>query len=293
MEMNFQLLPLMLVLLCLTGLGVFCIDWWLMRKPRAEALLSLKAQCPNYNVRGSGDYTAYREGIKAWHAGRPWWIRETRSLLPVLWVVLLLRSFVAEPFQIPSASMEPTLKTGDFILVNKFTYGLRLPVLRNKILSIGSPERSDVVVFFPPNEQRYFIKRVIGTPGDVVAYRNKRLTVNGNVYKQALLSEQMSQGFRYQHREERLGNGVTYNVGVMPDVYVRKNTFGYTNSNDRFIVTVPPGHYFVMGDNRDRSSDSRMFGMVAEERLVGKAFFIWMHWPSWGQLPRFDRVGSF
>lgn len=202
-----------------------------------------------------------------------------RSFFPVLLVVLVLRSFVVEPFQIPSASMVPSLEIGDYILVNKYDYGLRLPVVGTKILEVGEPQRGDVMVFFPPNDNRYFIKRVIGLPGDTVRYVNKQLYVNGEEVPQQLLAEVPPLQPITQVLSENL-SGVEHQVHHDKRIY-----------RGDFEVRVKPGHYFMMGDNRDNSSDSRVWGQVPEQNIVGKAFAIWMHWQSMNALPRFDRVG--
>jgi signal peptidase I len=176
--------------------------------------------------------------------------------------------------------MEPTLDIGDFILVNKFAYGLRLPVLGTKVMENDLPRRGDVMVFIPPNDKRYFIKRVIGTPGDVIEYRNKVLTINGK--EQTMLAVQDAP-MDFQQRDlfiEEL-NGVKHKTFNMPARFAMD-----------FKVEVKPGHYFMVGDNRDNSSDSRHWGQVPEDHIVGKAFAIWMHWKDWGSIPSFDRVGK-
>ena len=203
-----------------------------------------------------------------------------KSFFPVLGLVLVLRSFIVEPFQIPSASMVPSLLIGDYILVNKYTYGLRLPVLGTKIVEIGEPERGDVMVFFPPHKDIYFIKRVIGVPGDQVVYKNKELFINGKKVPQTLLAELPPLNPKVELVSEELGAAD----------HLAHKTKG-VNRMDDFSVTVKPGHYWMMGDNRDNSSDSRAWGQVPEERIVGKAFAIWMHWPSFTQLPSFSRGG--
>lgn len=203
-----------------------------------------------------------------------------KSFFPVLLVVLVLRSFVAEPFQIPSASMVPSLEVGDYILVNKFSYGVRLPVVGTKIVEVGEPERGDVMVFFPPHDSRYFIKRVVGLPGDELVYRDKVLYVNGKEMTQQLLAEVPPLNPSEHILRESLGE--------------REHLIRTELRQDRgdFRVVVKPGHYFMMGDNRDNSSDSRVWGAVPEENIVGKAFAIWMHWRSISELPSFDRVGT-
>ena len=206
-------------------------------------------------------------------------VENAKALTPVLAVVFVIRSFLYEPFQIPSASMEQTLLTGDFILVNKYTYGIRLPVWRTKVLDNNEPERGDVMVFFPPHEDRYFIKRVIGVPGDLVEYRDKVLYINGEEQPQQLIPGPRRALF--QQYQETL-DGHTHLIQRLVSAPA-----------DNFKQQVPPGYYFMMGDNRDRSMDSRRWGMVPEERIVGKAVAIWMHKePGWN-LPSFDRAGGF
>ncbi len=203
-----------------------------------------------------------------------------KSFFPVLALVLVLRSFIIEPFQIPSASMVPTLLVGDYILVNKYTYGLRLPVLGTKIVEMNEPERGDVMVFFPPHKDIYFIKRVIGLPGDQITYKNKQLFINGEKVDQTLLAELPPLNPQVELISEKMGAA---------DHLINKTK--RINRMDDFSITVRPGHYWMMGDNRDNSSDSRAWGQVPEDRIVGKAFAIWMHWPSFTQLPSFSRDG--
>jgi signal peptidase I len=203
------------------------------------------------------------------------------SLAPVLGVVLVLRSFVIEPFQIPSQSMVPTLKVGDFILVNKWTYGVRLPVLRTKVIDVSAPERGDVMVFFPPHEDRYFIKRVVGLPGDKIHVLNGVLYVNGEKMIQTLLPEPAN-----APRSVVMTENLT---GVEHQMQKRTSP---TRLSQNYSAVVPQGHYFMMGDNRDNSSDSRVWGPVPEERIVGKAFARWMFWNEFFSIPSFDRAGE-
>jgi len=198
-------------------------------------------------------------------------VEYARSFFPIILIVLIIRSFIAEPFRIPSGSMLPTLHIGDFILVNKFSYGVRLPVLNNKILSTGEPERGDVVVFrYPKNPQVDYIKRVIGLPGDKVGYFNKTIYINGNAIAQDVKEKNINLlslvPARNELRFEQLGE-VGHDILVDPD---RRLIEGE--------AVVPEGEYFVMGDNRDNSNDSRFWGTVPEGNLVGQAFFIWMSW---------------
>jgi signal peptidase I len=203
------------------------------------------------------------------------------SLAPVLGFVLILRSFIIEPFQIPSSSMVPTLKVGDFILVSKWTYGLRLPVLRSKIVEVDSPKRGDVMVFFPPHVDRYFIKRVVGLPGDEIHVLNGVLYINGEKMTQTASLEEAVDDRSVAMTENLMGVEHAIQKRVLP-----------TRLSQNFTAVVPEGHYFMMGDNRDNSSDSRVWGPVPEERIVGKAFARWMFWDSFASLPSFDRAGS-
>ncbi|GGC80996.1 signal peptidase I [Marinobacter halophilus] len=212
-------------------------------------------------------------------SNEPWLVDLSRSFFPVLAIVLVLRSFLIEPFQIPSGSMLPTLEVGDFILVNKYAYGLRLPVAGTKILSVGDPERGDVMVFrYPEDGKTNYIKRVIGLPGDRVRYRNKQLFIND----QPVAREFVARLPPMERWREDVG-------GVEHDVYL---TMGRVGGSGEGEWVVPDGHYFTMGDNRDNSNDSRFWGTVPDDLVVGKAFAIWMHWQSLTSLPSFDRVGS-
>ena len=212
----------------------------------------------------------------------PWLIDAAAPFFPVLFVVLVLRSFVVEPFQIPSGSMIPTLEVGDFILVNKFAYGLRLPVVGTKVAAVGEPRRGDVMVFFPPDDKRYFIKRVIGLPGDRIRVVNNVLYVNEQMMPQeqtALDYLELEPGFQV----------VWEQLGDARHLVRKRGRAGEYGKN--FATVVPPGHYFMMGDNRDNSFDSRAWGPVPERNIVGKAFLVWMHWDDFFSLPGFDRVG--
>lgn len=202
-----------------------------------------------------------------------------RSLFPVLFVVLILRSFVVEPFQIPSGSMKPTLKVGDFILVNKWHYGFRLPVVGTKVIPMNTPLRGDVAVFKYPKDPRInYIKRVVGLPGDRIRYENKTIYINGQPQPQQLLEQLPPQSPRLLLIDETLGD-VSHQI--YRDVAPPRRPAEWV---------VPEGHYFVMGDNRDNSNDSRFWGVVPDELLVGKAFAVWMHWPDFFTLPNFSDV---
>ncbi|MGD9888827.1 MAG: signal peptidase I [Halothiobacillaceae bacterium] len=209
-----------------------------------------------------------------------------RSFFPVLLVVVLLRSFVAEPFRIPSGSMMPTLEVGDFILVNKFAYGLRLPVLRTKIIPIGEPKRGDVAVFkYPKQPEIDYIKRVIGLPGDRIRYENKQLTINGQVMPLTKLGIYAGDG-----ANGRMVGASEYEedlAGVVHDILQRPGAVG---PEGEFIV--PEGQYFMMGDNRDNSNDSRYWGFVPEDNLVGRAMLVWMHFDTEGSHFKPERIGT-
>lgn len=226
----------------------------------------------------------------------PWWVEYGASFFPVILAVFVLRSFIVEPFKIPSGSMIPTLQVGDFILVNKFTYGIRLPILNKKILDMKQPQRGDVMVFrYPEDPSLDYIKRVIGVPGDKVAYQNKRLTINGEPVETQRTDDYLHPERLYYSQQfaEKLG-GHDYHVlndGDVPafisDVSQFPDRDNCLYNNSGVVCTVPPGHYFMMGDNRDNSRDSRYWGFVPDENIVGKAFFIWLN------LGDLKRIGSF
>jgi len=201
------------------------------------------------------------------------------SFFPVLLIVLVLRSFIVEPYQIPTGSMIPTLLVGDFILVNKYSYGVRLPILGTRILEVDDPRNGEIMVFIPPHEDRYFIKRVIGIPGDTIRYEDKVLYVNGERQDQTLVARLPASNPRYMVLEENL-------MGAEHRIHRDLMRGGSARE-----WVVPEGYYFMMGDNRDRSSDSRMWGLVPEENIRGKAFAIWMHKPPGWRLPEFGRDG--
>ncbi|MDP3010843.1 MAG: signal peptidase I [Methylococcales bacterium] len=219
-------------------------------------------------------------------ANEPLAVEYARSFFPVVLIVLLLRSFLAEPFRIPSASMMPTLLIGDFILVNKFTYGIRLPVINTKIVEMNEPARGDIVVFrYPKDPTVDYIKRVIGLPGDKITYDDKKLTVNGQAvsYKSFGFYQGIGQGVDMTGAEQLLENL----TGVEHNILIRH---GVSSAEGSYVV--PEGQYFVMGDNRDNSNDGRYWGFVPEENLVGKAFFIWMSWDWQDKGVGLSRIGT-
>ena len=227
---------------------------------------------------------------------QPWWLDWTAGLFPVIVVVFLLRSFLFEPFKIPSGSMIPTLLINDLILVNKFHYGVRLPVINTKLFDNHSPERGDVMVFrYPPKPSLDYIKRVVGVPGDEVAYLNKKLTINGKPLPKKSLPDFFDEdALRYAKQFEEANGSKKYRLlndedrpAFIPgaDDFPFKQNCRY--SSEGVVCKVPEGHYFMMGDNRDNSLDSRYWGFVPEKNIVGKAFFVWMNF---GNL---KRIGSF
>lgn len=226
------------------------------------------------------------KGVRYEADKEPLLVEYAHSFFPIVFLVFLLRSFIAEPFRIPSASMMPTLLIGDFILVNKYTYGIRLPVINKKILDLNEPKRGDVVVFrFPKDPKVDYIKRVIGLPGDKVAYYDKKIYVNGAPVSQVSLGSYFGRGqgedmTGSEHLEEDL-------AGVEHSILVRNGAPSVEGS-----YVIPEGSYFVMGDNRDNSNDSRYWGTVPEENLVGRAFFIWMSWDWQYNGIGFDRIGT-
>jgi signal peptidase I len=229
-------------------------------------------------------------------AKQPWWVEYSVSFFPVILIVFMLRSFLVEPFKIPSSSMVPTLLVGDFILVNKFTYGIRLPVVNKKIVQLRNPERGDVMVFrYPEDPSLDYIKRVVGLPGDRIEYRNKRLIINGNPVPVRQVDDYLSkERMQFSRRFVETLNGTEHQILLEDDApaFVAPSRAFPQAANCNYNInglacTVPPGHYFMMGDNRDNSSDSRVWGFVPDENIVGKAFFIWLN------LNELGRFGSF
>ena len=228
----------------------------------------------------------------------PWYLDYARSFFPVLLLVFLLRGFVAEPFRIPSGSMYPTLEIGDFILVNKFAYGLRLPIINTKVMDIGAPKRGDIVVFkYPVDPSQNYIKRLIGLPGDVIEHRRNELFVNGQKIDASSIGvyqyrDRYNQKVSMYQFEEVVQTGGEESGSVKYST-LTKRSMGLV---ENWQYTVPEGHYFMMGDNRDNSADSRRWKFLPEKNIVGKAFFVWM---SWGNEENedgggfdFDRIGA-
>ena len=273
--MNFDFATIMVIAVVITGV-IWALDvklWKPKRKAEADALEASYTGADKAEVIEA----AYKESIIVEYA---------RSFFPVILIVLILRSFLFEPFRIPSGSMIPTLKVGDFILVNKFAYGIRLPVIDTKIIDIGEPERGDVMVFrFPKDPSIDYIKRVVGLPGDKITYTGKYLYVNGERLQQSMV------GPYIETKDGMPIPGATRlleTIGTVQHEILIDSTRRSLNSE----WVVPQGHYFAVGDNRDNSNDSRFWGTVPEENLVGRAFMIWMNWNFDDGGVEWSRIGS-
>jgi signal peptidase I len=296
-EGNFALLLFLATIV--TGLYWFAEQlWFLPRRRRAAEALEENAARRNADLSARGIAADDPRLADARHkvVAQPWWLDWTAGLFPVILAVFVLRSFLFEPFKIPSGSMIPTLLVGDLILVNKFTYGLRLPVLNTRLTEGTPPKRGDVMVFrYPPKPSLDYIKRVIGVPGDEVAYLNKKLTINGKPVPDARQSDYFDRdAMRYfKQFEEQLGEKKhrLLNDDERPAFVPGVEEFPFKQncrySVEGVVCKVPEGHYFMMGDNRDNSLDSRYWGFVPDKNIVGKAFLIWMNFGD------FKRVGSF
>ncbi|MDG9856566.1 signal peptidase I [Pseudomonas nitroreducens] len=281
MTLNFPLLLVIAVAVC----GVLALVDLVLFAPRRRAAISA------YEGSVSEADPAVLEKLNK----EPVLVEYGKSFFPVLFIVLVLRSFLVEPFQIPSGSMKPTLEVGDFILVNKFAYGIRLPVLDTKVIPVGDPQRGDVMVFrYPSDPNINYIKRVIGVPGDTIRYTSdKRLYINDQLVAESLVGEEPG----------TLGSVTLYQekLGAVEHMIRKEMTRFRIEPGKQWKV--PADHYFMMGDNRDNSNDSRywndpkipkdLLGMVPDRNIVGKAFAVWMSWPDpkMRNLPNFSRVG--
>ena len=274
MDIDFSIVLVSLVAFC----GVlWLIDSLLIKKARLTAVENYKRT----QAKGRKEEevaTAVEEILK-----EPLAIEYAKSFFPVLVIVLILRSFLIEPFQIPTGSMIPTLEVGDFILVNKYAYGVRLPIIGTKILGVEDPDRGEVIVFIPPHENKYYIKRVIGLPGDTVRYEDKNLYINGELISKDYVESIMV--------ETSIGDlpGVLYSETINGVEHSTQNIDAVGRQRARTTWVIPNGHYFMMGDNRDNSSDSRVWGTVPNEDVVGKAVAVWMHKEPGLHLPTFSR----
>ena len=275
MDIDFSLVLVCLVAIC--G-GIWLLDTLLVKGGRIRAAEAFAA-------RASKDLRLTEEQVEQELerlSREPIVTEYAKSFFPVLLFVLTLRSFLFEPYQVPTGSMIPTIKIGDFILVNKFAYGLRLPVLGTKIFDVGEPQRGEIMVFIPPHVNQYFIKRVIGLPGDTIRYENQRLSVNGELVAEEFVSSvsvDTGIGPLDGVLNSATYNGVTHAIQHIP---------GVNSSRGRSSWIVPAGHYFMIGDNRENSADSRVWGAVPEENIVGKAIAIWLHKDPGLNLPSFE-----
>lgn len=279
---------------------VWCFDVFylapLRRQRAAVALTEFDARTIRLQHDGIKVEDRSRTALESSLLRQPTWIEYSGSFFPVLALVFFLRSFLYEPFKIPSSSMVPTLIVGDLILVNKFTYGIRLPIINKKIIDINNPKRGDVMVFkYPKDMSLDYIKRVVGVPGDKIVYKNKRLSVNGHPLSYAQGPDYLDEErLTYSKQYKENLTGVEHNIlndeaapayVQNPDAFPQHELCTY--NTEGFACTVPPGQYFMMGDNRDNSLDSRYWGFVPDKNIVGKAFFVWMN------LGNIKRIGSF
>ena len=285
-----------LFLLTLFTMCVWLLDIFILAPARRRSAAARIASWErDQAARGAEPSPAARQKMQEAAARRPAWLEYTAGLFPVFIVVFLLRSFLFEPFKIPSGSMIPTLLVGDLILVNKYSYGVRLPVIHTKVLDVGLPERGDTMVFrYPLDTSIDYVKRVVGLPGDKVTIRNNRLSINDQEVPLEPAGEfyDAEQGRYVPQYSETLGEVSHKLLTELKNPSLIRPIQGVPHSDKcsyfptGLTCTVPPGNYFVMGDNRENSLDSRYWGFVPEENLVGRAFFIWMNF---GDL---KRIGS-
>jgi len=283
-------LPLILTLAVLITGVIWLLDLVLWANPRKAKLAAVDQQFQPIDTADEHKKATYEIAKEA--AGKePLAVEYAKSFFPVLFIVFFLRSFLVEPFQIPSGSMIPTLQVGDFILVNKFAYGLRVPVLNKTFIPVGKPQRGDVMVFFPPHQPKtYFIKRVIGIPGDKVRYANNVLYLNGVEVKQEFVKKAFPEWGSFCMNYRLQLTVVNEIIDGIPHKMQKCDQPSQLSAVDKTWI-VEEGHYFMMGDNRDNSGDSRVWGTVSDDAIVGKAFAVWMHWEELMSIPSFDNVG--
>jgi len=298
--MNFALILFLLLLVTFVAWLADRLHFRRQRERAAEAALATfdREAAPSLRAsRGEQAVAAERAALRDRIERQPLWLEYTAGLFPVILLVFGLRSFVAEPFKIPSESMLPTLVVGDLILVNKFSFGVRLPVIHTKILDTGSPGRGDVMVFrYPSDPSVDYIKRVIGLPGDVVAYQDKRLSINGSQVALERIGDfedrrRLTVTPQYSERVGEITHKILTELEKPPFIQPMERfpDFDKCRYDNRGVAcTVPEGHYFVMGDNRENSLDSRFWGFVPEGNIVGRAFFIWMNFSDLSRIGKFQ-----
>ncbi len=282
-----------------TGI-IWCLDTFYLapgRRTKADmALAEFDSRAGRLRSEGIKNDIQDRQALEAGILRQPTWIEYSGSFFPVLALVFVLRSFLYEPFKIPSSSMVPTLVVGDLILVNKFTYGIRLPIINKKIIELGTPQPGDVMVFkYPKDLSLDYIKRVVGVPGDRILYQNKRLTINGRALHYEPLpdyldEERLTYSKHFVEKLTERGHHILNDESAPgyvqnPEAFPQNELCSY--NAEGFACTVPAGQYFMMGDNRDNSLDSRYWGFVPDRNIVGRAFFVWMN------LGNIRRIGSF
>ncbi|CAP42102.1 signal peptidase I [Bordetella petrii] len=293
MSWNFALI--LFVLLVVTGI-IWVLDVAVLRRRRAQRAQAAADGVDTAYAADPQEAARLRQEAAA-AAGRiPWWVEYAVSFFPVILFVFVLRSFVVEPFRIPSGSMLPTLQSGDLILVNKYSYGIRLPIIDKKVVEVGAPQRGDVVVFrYPVDPTVDYIKRIVGLPGDEVAYVDKKLYVNGQLVPHQRDGEyfepdRVSYIAQYKEKLGDVSHDILLDEGksqIYGPIWKFPGLSNCDYARNGVRCKVPEGHYFAMGDNRDNSADSRYWGFVPDANIVGKAFFIWMNFSD------LSRIGSF
>ncbi len=310
--MSFDFSLILLIFSAITGV-VWLFDVLVLKRPRMKKVQEFLAQKDvsesdfraflNYQLTGTrkdlsdsiqqsqenfrqnnsfSNQNTLEQALDMYH--EPLIVDYAKSFFPIIFAVLILRSFLFEPFQIPTGSMIPTLNVGDFIVVNKNAYGVRLPVSGTKIMDVGEPKRGDVMVFIPPHDPNYYIKRVIGLPGDHIRYANKTIYVNGEPLEQEYVDFINTRRPPVVYSLETVGD-ITHDIYTSPSpTYIRPGSWLWPEGR-----VIPEGHYFMMGDNRDNSSDSRVWGPVSENKIVGKAVAVWMHKDPGLKLPTFSQ----
>ena len=302
--MSFNFAVILFWLLIATG-AIWLLDALVLKRRRRVAADNAVRQFDQQSKAqlqvDQGSVIEERKRLRERYLRQPGWIEFPAGFFPVILVVFILRSFLFEPFRIPSGSMIPTLVIGDLILVNKFTYGVRLPIINKKIFEVGSPQHGDVMVFrYPVDPSVDYVKRVIGLPGDTIVYQNKRLTINGQAVQTSAAADYFDPErvtYTKQYLEKLPSAGTTLDHMILlddersgvitPGSFPFRDNCVYSDGNTAVTCKVPSGQYFMMGDNRDNSADSRYWGFVPNENIVGKAFFIWMNFGN------MHRIGSF